>query len=82
MSKSVSTPRNVRHSGATGKTLLAPLSVGEVACLGGKPAGEVIQVRRKRTYANRYRVRLEGDQGFRPNSWGTGWFRHDQIRCF
>lgn len=59
--------RQQRHgSGATGKTLLPTLQVGQPVAIYGKYRGEIVQVRSKKKYPKRYRV-------------GRQWFRRDEF---
>lgn len=62
----ISIPRHIRHSGATGKTLLPTLLVGTPVAVYGKYAGTIAQVRKKKKYSKRYRV-------------GKQWFRRDEL---
>jgi hypothetical protein len=64
---SVRIPRSVRHSGATGKTLLPTLMVGTMTDL-----GQIVQVRKKKKYPKRYLVNTSMIAG-------QVWLRRDQF---
>jgi hypothetical protein len=65
-------PRNVRHHGATGKTLQPTLPVGTKVSLGKRTDLEIAQVRTKRKYARRYAICI----GHPTN---CAWFRRDEL---
>jgi hypothetical protein len=65
-----SAARRLRHTGATGKTLITPYAVGTQT-----QHGPIVQVRKKKKYSRRYLVEL----GARPGAYLAVWMRHDEI---
>lgn len=74
---SILIPRQVRHHGATGKTLLPTLVVGTRVNLHEYPgaAAEILQVRKKRKYPKRYLIEVSSGVG----EYGWWWARRDQF---
>jgi hypothetical protein len=64
---SILIPRQTRHAGATGKTLLSTLLVGTMTDL-----GQIAQVRKKKKYPKRYLVNTSMIAG-------QVWMRRDQF---
>jgi hypothetical protein len=62
-----SAARRLRHTGATGKTLITPYAVGTLTQF-----GPIVQVRKKRKYSRRYLVVAASDEY-------TRWYRHDEL---